>query len=228
MSNPDGWKRLWRDVGAHGDSGSVLRLLERLYSEPHRHYHTMAHVEHCLWEFDVAREQAQHPVEVEMALWFHDAVFDTRAQDNEQRSAELAAQILQDAGTAPERVERIKRLILATSHDRTIQDPDAGLVEDVDLAVLGQSESEFDRYEEMIRSEYSWVADTAFRAGRANLLQSFLTRESIYSTPFFRERYEEDARANIQRSLEWLVTSSTETALPWLKSAGGEGAPPSP
>ncbi len=168
-------------------------LLDRLrdrYAEPHRHYHTLEHIEHCLEEFDPL--QAADPEAVELAIWFHDAIYDTRRHDNEERSAEWLLQELPEA-------RRAAALILVTKHHKA-STPDEALLVDVDLAILGQSEERFDRYERQIRAEYAWVPEDVFRRKRAELLDGFLARPFIYGTEPFRAKYEAAARANLSRS----------------------------
>ena len=79
---------------------------------------------------------------------------------------------------------------------------------DIDLSILGQSEDRFDTYERQVREEYEWVTEDAFVAGRLAILKLFLERPTIYSTPFFRTRYEAQARRNLNRSLAQLSNRS--------------------
>lgn len=185
------WTALWRRLRAKGDGTAIFQDLVRRYSEPHRAYHTPAHVEHCLDELGPVRETARDPDAVELALWFHDAVYKPRATDNEARSADLVRPISASAA----------RLVLATRHAAPPGDPDAELVVDVDLAILGQPADRFDRYEAEIRKEFAWVPGFLFRRKRAAVLRSFLERPSIYRTAHFRNAYEARARANLERSL---------------------------
>ena len=197
----DRWRALWSAAGAPGDPGPAWRDLERRWSEPHRAYHGLAHLAQCLDELEPARSLAESPVDVELALWFHDAVHDTRRPGNEERSAELARSVASTMGRAPESIERVVRLILATRHDAVPAPGDEALVVDVDLAILGQPRERFEEYEREIRREYSWVPGPIFRMKRAQVLRSFLERAAIYSTPHFRALYEQAARENLRRSL---------------------------
>ncbi|HEX7899907.1 MAG TPA: N-methyl-D-aspartate receptor NMDAR2C subunit [Planctomycetota bacterium] len=168
----------------------LLDLLKARYAEPHRRYHTLEHIEHCLAEFDPAL--AQDPEAVELAIWFHDAVYDTRRSDNEERSAAWLLELLPEAKRAAE-------LILVTKHHQA-STPDEALLVDVDLAILGQSKERFDRYEKQIREEYAWVPGLIFRRKRRKILRGFLERPFIYGTEAFRAKYEAAARANLLRS----------------------------
>jgi predicted metal-dependent HD superfamily phosphohydrolase len=168
----------------------VVDLLKARYAEPHRKYHTLEHIEHCLAEFDP--RQAREPEAVELAIWFHDAVYDTKAHDNEEKSAELLLSLIPEATRAAE-------LVLVTKHHRA-STPDEALLVDIDLAILGQPEERFDRYERQIREEYAWVPEPIFRQKRGEILEGFLARPFIYQTEPFRAKYEAAARANLSRS----------------------------
>lgn len=174
-------------------------LLAR-WAEPHRRYHTLAHLEACLAGLDGHRELAIDPVAVEAALWFHDAIYDPRATDNEARSAALAVMSLQAGGVAKERIAKINRLILATSHriaGDADMDPDTVLLLDLDLAILGAPANDYYAYAAAIRREYIWVPEADFRQKRAAVLAAFLQRPRIYGTARFFSCHEETARANL-------------------------------
>lgn len=197
----DRWRALWRAAGAPGDPDPAWHDLKRLWSEPHRAYHGLAHLTHCLDELEPVRSLAQSPIDVELALWFHDAEYDTRRPGNEERSSELARSVATTMGRAPESIARIERLILATRHDAVPAPGDESLVVDIDLAILGQPRTRFEEYERGIRHEYAWVPAPVFRMKRAQILRSFLERATIYATPHFRAMYELSARENLRRSL---------------------------
>ncbi len=195
------WRALWDRLGAAGDPMPEYQDLCHRYAEPHRAYHTLDHIAHCLAEFEAARGLARCPDAVEWALWYHDAVYDTRASDNEERSAELALQVAGRASLAADLATQAARHILASKHREPPSDPDTRVFVDVDLAILGQPWDRFAAYEEEIRREYRWVPSWLFRRKRRALLKAFLARPSIYCTRPFRERYEERARENIARSV---------------------------
>jgi predicted metal-dependent HD superfamily phosphohydrolase len=179
-----------------------------MYAEPHRHYHNQQHIADCLGEFDQVRQLAVEPEAVEFAIWFHDAIYDSRASDNEERSAELAQTWLKQAGAADTLTNSIGRLVLATkAHDGTLH-LDAPLLVDVDLAILGQSPRRFWEYENGIRSEYDWVDPKTFASKRVEILQRFLARPRLYHAEFFFARLEDQARSNLRASIEQLQSSA--------------------
>jgi len=210
-ASPERWAKLWREIGAKDDGLTVYQQLVTVYSEPHRHYHNLQHIADCLNEFDSARELARQPLAVESAIWFHDAIYNTRASDNEEKSAELAKRRLSEAGRSNELSDAVAALVMATkSHDPSLH-PDAPLMIDIDLSILGQPEQRFWEYETQIRGEYDWVPEAIFATKRAEILERFLARERIYSTKHFVDRYEQQARANLRASVQKLKSR------PWYK-----------
>lgn len=198
------WAHLWRRAIAAGDRLPVCQELVSRYSESHRHYHNLRHIGECLAEFGSARHLARQPDALELAIWFHDAIYHPHALDNEERSAELATRRLGDAGADPGLCRSVASLILATkAHDPSVH-PDAPLLIDVDLSILGQSAARFEEYEGQIRSEYDRVPQAVFAAKRAEILERFLARERIYTSEPFFSKYEQQARSNLRDSLRKL------------------------
>ena len=183
----------------------MFTRLAGAYAEPARAYHTGEHIEDCLTLLDASRTLARHADEVEAAVWFHDAVYVAARTDNEERSAELARASLRDARVASEIAERIRGLVLETRHGTTPHQADAALLCDIDLSILGRSPEVFDQFERKIRQEYAMVPEPIYRRGRSEILRGFLSRPSIYQTAWFRQRYENRARANVERVLTTLA-----------------------
>lgn len=192
------WRRTWALAGLRADD----RLLDGLvasYAEPHRAYHTLHHIGECFAHLDAYPIAIDDRLAIELALWFHDAVYDTRAHDNEQKSAELARSALPAFDVTT--LDRIEALILATRHDTVPDDPGEQMMADVDLAILGAPAERFEEYETQIRREYAWVDEVEYRGGRSKVLAGFAARERIYATPYFHDLLEERARSNIERSM---------------------------
>jgi predicted metal-dependent HD superfamily phosphohydrolase len=171
------------------------------YSEKHRHYHTLRHLDECFDHLDGVRSLAVHPAEIELALWFHDAVYETRKQDNEALSAEWARSSARAAGLSAETCDRVHDLVRVTGSHSLPKTSDEALLIDIDLAILGATSERFEEYEQAIRDEYYWVPSAIFYAKRRSILRTFLERETIFNTRPFIERYERQARVNLAR---WL------------------------
>ena len=200
---------LWTALGARGHGREAHLRLRAAHDEPHRAYHTARHIGACLRLLDhpEVKALATHASEVEAALWFHDAVYDTHARDNEEQSARMVEECLGGAGVAGEVVARIAAHIRGT-RDHVASSVDGQLVIDVDLSILGESPEVFARFETEIRREYSWVEEAAYLSGRAAVLCGFVTRPSIFGTPYFRERFEAQAAKNVAESLRKLAATA--------------------
>jgi predicted metal-dependent HD superfamily phosphohydrolase len=186
-------------------SQALLDKLRARYAEPHRHYHSLAHVEALQRWFACYRTLAQEPATIDAAIWFHDAVYDTQRQDNEQRSALLVHDELTALGWPAASVQRVAELVLATRHHQAdLSDAEAWLFLDLDLSVLGQSAARYRAYADAVRAEYGWVEQAAYAAGRASVLRRFLDREHIYRTPVLRSAWERAARLNLLNELDEL------------------------
>lgn len=203
MSADAHWEAAWRALRVPAPSGLYEELCAR-YAEPHRAYHTQEHLRECFEHLDAAIAWAEHLAEIQLALWFHDAIYDPRAQDNEARSAQWARAALDGAGAAREVGERVHALVMATRHAAEPEGADATLLVDVDLSILGASDARFAEYERQIRREYAWVPESGYRQARTRVLQSFLERPAIYGTRWFASRLEDRARSNLARSIREL------------------------
>jgi predicted metal-dependent HD superfamily phosphohydrolase len=207
------FERVCRELGVAADRATYDRLVAA-YGARGRHYHTVEHLAACLRELDSARSVAQFPAEVEIALWFHDAVYKTRARDNEAQSAARAATFLAAGGCAAAARERVERHIMATRHSEAKASGDTALVVNVDLSILGQPPAVYRAFEANVRREYWWVPAPVFRRERARILRQLIAGPRVYATDVFRERYEQQARCNV------------EGALALLERRGSDGRPP--
>lgn len=175
--------------------------LDKLYSESHRAYHNWNHIEHMLDLFDHYREQLQSPMEVELAIFYHDAIYDPKKKDNEEQSALLAESDLSQSSLDSERVVAVRNLIRCTEKHLPDDHPDAKWLLDFDLAILGREEEVYVKYTKAIRKEYKMYPTLLYNQGRKKAMKKFLERERIFYTDEFFDRYESMARANIEREI---------------------------
>lgn len=194
------WLRAWQTLHATPPQGLQQALLAA-YAEPQRHYHTLQHLGECLAHFETVAYQARHPGDVEIALWFHDAVYDVKGKDNELRSARWAAQVLGNSGVDEAACRRVQALIMATCHESTPEDDEARLLVDIDLAILGAAPDRFAEYDSQVRAEYAWVPRPIYALKRRQVLKGFLQRKTIYATSHFHALLEQQARSNLQRAV---------------------------
>lgn len=186
--------------GVAGDE--IFADLIRRYSEPARHYHTVTHLLHVVGLLGQAASPA-----VLFAAFFHDVVYDSRASDNEARSAEYAEEALRRLGSAEAvRAETTRLILLTRTHDPRPEDVAGQTLIDADLAILGSDPAEYASYAAAIRREYHWVPDADYRAGRRRVLEGFLLREHIYYLPATRQHREAQARINLANEIAGLAS----------------------
>jgi predicted metal-dependent HD superfamily phosphohydrolase len=180
------------------DAVSARQVGEELlarWDEPHRRYHDRAHLRRML---EVLGPDA--PAPVRLAAWYHDAVYDPRAADNEERSAALAAAQLPGLDVDPAEVVRL--VLLTRDHAADPTDPAGALLCDADLAILAAPEPEYAAYVAAVRAEYAFVPDDAFRAGRAAVLRRLLALPALFHA---HPGWEAPARANLSTELAQLT-----------------------
>lgn len=191
------WTETLDVLHLHDVDGQCWQSIGDHYREEHRHYHNLDHIATCL---DLLATTEADTPPLRLALIYHDVIYETQRNDNEEASALYAQKDLVALGAPSSFVGEVSALILCTDHSG--QHPrqlHSDLLCDIDLSTLGADEEEYDRYAHNIRREYEWVPDDKYRAGRSKVLATFLQRPWIYATVKFRSRFEESARANLER-----------------------------
>jgi predicted metal-dependent HD superfamily phosphohydrolase len=185
-----------------------IRLILRYgrYAEPWRHYHTWEHVKLMFDEYWEVRHlvSAADRQQIALAIMFHDAVYEPTAHNNEERSAQLAEGILAPTMSLADVCE-VVRLILLTKHYQP-QDGDLNgqIICDCDLSVLGWPWGNFEEFGRQIREEYIFVDDQTFRTHRRQFMRTYLARPRIFNLEYFQQKYEAQARQNLQRTIALL------------------------
>lgn len=186
-------------------SQTVFLDLTVAYASSVRFYHNLAHILQVLEKGEIMRSHSQNFPALQFAAWFHDIIYDPKAKDNEEKSADYAANALAKLGIPATTIDIVKKLILATKTHQVIEnDIDTEIILDADLSILGASALEYRTYARHIRQEYSWLSDAEYRQGRKQVLQSFLQRQTIYQTPQMLAELELKARQNIQEEIKFL------------------------
>lgn len=174
------------------------------YSEPHRYYHNLGHIDAMLMDLREVLFFGQPQEEfnsIRLAIWYHDVVYEPHSSENESRSAEVAARSLESLGVDNLLIRRVCELILMTKdHLELGQMLDTLLFLDLDLSILGSEPSRYQTYADAIRKEYAWVDDRAYCAGRRIVLQRFLERPFIFRSEWF-EHLEPAAHRNINNEI---------------------------
>lgn len=197
-------KHAWFELHQHYDFSEPQKIYHELiavYSEKQRAYHTVQHLYECLSLMEAVQYELNDPYAVALALWFHDAVYDPKAKDNELKSVELFEQAMaQDLSS--DTLEKIKRWILATQKHALTDETDLQFLLDIDLAILAATPERFIQYEQQIQQEYSWVDPEVYSIKRKQVLIHFYQSEPLYQTVYFQKNFELNAKDNLRRILE--------------------------
>ncbi len=181
----------------------IFTLLGIQYKENTRHYHNWNHIKTMIKAlYDYPRE-INDTLSIELAIWFHDAIYIPLRKDNESKSAKFFQEQL-SVYLPIERTRKIMNYIEATKNHQKTTDEDLQVLLDLDLAILGQSKNVYQNYAKQIREEYGYVPNFLYKRGRKRVLKNFLEKPVIYQTSFFREQLEEQAKENIKEELEKL------------------------
>ncbi len=195
------WVRAARAVGASGDIAAVGARLLGAYAEEHRSYHDVRHLGDVLAAIGVLSPYTDRLANVQLAAWFHDAVYDPQGTDNEERSAMLAERELTALGVADDIVAEVARLVRVTATHEPV-DAHAAVLCDADLAILASADDRYRSYVEGVRREYAHVANDVFTAGRSAILRRLLERDRIFHTEYAAVRWEARARQNVSAELQ--------------------------
>ena len=193
---------LWRRAVSSPDSvaaDEVQADLRRRLGEPARRFHNLHHIHDCLRRFDEVASLLSDPDAVEIALWFHDAVYVPSDPENERHSARLF--LAQSKGANPVFRRRVCRLILATRHQTPSHGNDRRFIEDIDLAGFGEPWEKFMREGDLLREEFAAQPDAKYYTGQVGFLARLKRRPWFFATDYFRERYEAKAQANLDHLL---------------------------
>lgn len=199
-------KRSWQHA-CHGlaivdDSlaSSTYQQLTEHYNQPERAYHNLQHLTECFQHLYAYPHRIDHFAQLEMALWFHDVIYNPQSTSNEQDSANWAVNFLQACHVASQDVQLINTLIMTTQHHQATTNLEKLMI-DIDLLILASSATRFKQYEQQIRSEYQFVPNDVFAVKRKEILQHFYERSFIYQTDYFHQNFEQQARINLSGAI---------------------------
>jgi len=204
----------------NGIRREALADLDSRYRESHRHYHTWRHIESCLALFDRFKSVADRPLPLELAIWYHDAVYRPGATDNESESAVLFCGHASRLDLSPAVCSEVKALILSTRHDAAYGEaPSSGRLEaeavrksakllcDIDISILGAAPSRYNEYAAAVRAEYAEMDPRSFASRRREFLEHLLGRRKLFHIRELASLYEEQARANIQAEIDSITAA---------------------
>jgi predicted metal-dependent HD superfamily phosphohydrolase len=195
------WLELMIRMGIDNNIHTYNELVSN-YNQKHRHYHNVKHIEAVLEHLTHAKHLVKDYNALEIALWFHDAIYKIFSSTNELDSANWASKFLENNGVSKEFSNMVHSLIMATLHNAISINSDEKLMVDIDLSILGSSAKTYLLFESWIRKEYRLIPGFIYRKKRKEILTKFLERERIYSHEYFYEKLESAARINMVNAIE--------------------------
>ncbi len=179
-----------------------LTHLITAYSEKSRYYHNLEHITSMLSELEEVISDVSSPDTVLFSIYYHDIIYDPKRKDNEYQSACLCRKVL-DATDFKESAVCFQQII-ATKDHLLSTDSDTNILLDIDLSILGKEKRIYTEYSSQIRKEYAMYPDFLYKPGRKKALLHLLQSDFIYKTDYFRNKYEDQARKNLEDEIRSL------------------------
>ena len=190
------------------DRDSIINKIISNYKQPNRGYHGIKHILDMLQSFDMfLYESNQHiqiknPNEFRFAILMHDYI---NGEADEVEKSKLKAKEFLHKISPIYNTSYVEALIQATDYSKNQHLTfDQQLMQDIDVEILGKTPEEYIRYSKEIRAQYSNYSDEIYNPARIKVLKSFLNKNSIYNTEYYKNKYETSARINIEREIEAL------------------------
>jgi predicted metal-dependent HD superfamily phosphohydrolase len=201
----DNFEQLFKKYDSSNELKEELWVeIEEHYSRPSRHYHNLSHLENMFSQLKEVRLQIKDWDAIVFALFYHDIIYKTSSNNNEERSAELAISRLLQTEFPPEQINKCKEAILATKVHEESVDADINYFTDADLCILGMNWSTYSIYTNNVRNEYALYPELLYKPGRKKVLKQFLSMNRIFKTDFFYSKFEQQAGKNVLSELNTL------------------------
>jgi len=200
------WQKLGQTLGIpQRASEQEWERIRTAYSSSKRHYHNLTHLGELFALLEEVAERLNKPEDVELAIWYHDLVYNPMRQDNEGASARKARKVLEGWGIGAARITRICQHIEATAgHQLNSEETDQAYFLDADLAILGSRREKYKGYTQQIRKEYAVFPNMLYNPGRKKVLEKLLDKPQLYFTPHFHTQFEAKARENMEWEIQQL------------------------
>lgn len=197
------WQTLMQQFNLNVNELTYKSIINK-YNENNLAYHNIEHIEYCLNQLDSISIKIESKKEIELAIWFHDIVYNPYGKDNELKSAEMAMEFLVSNNQDDSTVSLVYDLIIATKHSNKAKNPQEQIIMDIDISIFGESSAKYINYSKNIRKEYSLVPLFIYTSKRKEILNSFLSHERLFQSDYFFEKYENNARLNIIEEIKTL------------------------
>ena len=178
--------------------------IERHYSNKKRYYHTFSHLQNLLSQLKEIKDKIEHWDVILFTLYYHDIIYNSLKSNNEERSADVAKERLKQLSIPEKMIESCTLQILATKSHVNSSDQDTNYFTDADLSILGQTWGEYETYYKNVRKEYAIYPNLIYNPGRKKVITHFLEMDQIYKTNYFFDKFEKQAKLNLEKELQML------------------------
>ena len=192
-------------ININTDNYLIAKLWSEIksnYGKPHRHYHTLAHLDQLINELLPVKDNINDWQTIVLSIAYHDIIYNTLKQDNEEKSEKFASTRMNLLNLTTRQKDKCRQQILATKAHSISPDSDTNYFTDADLSILGSEYNSYREYTDQIRKEYKFYPDFLYNPGRQKVLKHFLQMPKIYKTTYFAEKYEQQARYNMINELK--------------------------
>lgn len=219
------WKKLCNSlrVGADKKQQTVSFLIEQ-YTAPTRHYHTVNHINQVLRKIASLKTEFNDINVAMLAAFFHDVVYDVSKKDNEEQSATIAVEFLDDLCVQKSLIKEVEKIIIATKHHQATQSSDTNLFLDIDMSILAAARTTYLEYAAAVMKEYEKVyTPSEYKKGRLSLfIEPTLALDKIFITDTF-SPYEKRARQNLSHEMKLICCLTSSIANPVATHPGTSG-----
>jgi predicted metal-dependent HD superfamily phosphohydrolase len=178
--------------------------IEKSYLNKKRFYHNLTHLENLYLQLSEVKGEIENWDCILFSLFYHDVIYNSLKSDNEERSAVLAECRMKEVSVPQDLIDLRKKQILATKYHVKATEKDTNYFTDADLSIIGQPFEVYQEYFKAVRKEYSIFPDVVYKPGRKKVLNHFLAMERIFKTDFFYQKFEGQAKENLQMELSLL------------------------
>ncbi|NQX92413.1 MAG: hypothetical protein HRT74_09895 [Flavobacteriales bacterium] len=185
-------------------SAQEFKWIYNQHTKSNRFYHGLGHLKFLLTSFEEVKTELISPHLVVIAIFYHDSIYNALKKNNEEKSATKAVDTFSVGSMNASDIEKLRYIILATKSHEESEDPDINIFVDMDLAILGSSEIEYEKYCLGVRKEYSIFPEFMYKKGRREVLNYFLAKEEIFKSEYFKTQYEKNAKVNLTKELKQL------------------------
>ena len=187
-------------IGVSQDEARKMFInLTRHYRDKSRGHHSLKHVEECIdWVRGDLKKEISRPVMMELAFYWHDAVYVATRHSNETESAALAIVDLSKTEIQIFEMAEVMTFILTYEGGLKPTTNDAKYFRDIDYWIIGSPRERYLSYMKGIEKEYlPFYSPEEYCSGRLKFLGTLRNQDRLFLTDYFEDNFRQAAIENI-------------------------------